>query len=57
LKDPEAEALLKEHLPQLFTHPMVNVSLGMDIPSAVTMVAGDMAPETRDDLFNRLAAL
>lgn len=57
LKDPEAEALLKEHLPQLFTHPMLNVSLGMDIPSVVTMVAGDMAPETRHDLFNRLAAL
>jgi beta-glucosidase len=57
LKDPEAEALLKEHLPQLFTHPMVNVSLGMDISSVVTMVAGDMATETRDDLFSRLAAL
>lgn len=57
LKDPEAEALLKEHLPQLFTHPMVNISLGMDIPSVVTMVAGDLAADTREDLFSRLAAL
>lgn len=57
LKDPEAQALLKEHLPQLFTHPMLNISLGMDIASVVTMVAGGMASEARDNLFRRLAAL
>jgi beta-glucosidase len=57
LDDPEAEAVLVEDLPQLFTHPMLNVSLGMVIDSAVTMVAADMDPEARRRLVSRLAAL
>jgi beta-glucosidase len=57
LKDPEAEALLREHLPQLFTHPTLNISLGMDIHSVAALVADDPAPETTKNLFTKLAAL
>lgn len=57
LKDPEAKAILVEHLPQLFSHPMLNVSLGMDIHSVAAMVAPDMNPEARDELFAHLVSL
>jgi beta-glucosidase len=57
LKDPEAKSILVAHLPQLFAHPMLNVSLGMDIHSATLMVARDVDPAARDELFSRLAAL
>jgi beta-glucosidase len=57
LDDPEAKLVLVDDLPQLFSHPMLNVSLGMDIESAVTMVAGDMDPEAHRRLMSRLAAL
>jgi beta-glucosidase len=57
LDDPEANAILVEDLPELFTHPMLNVSLGMDIDSAVTMVAANMNPDARRQLVSRLAAL
>jgi hypothetical protein len=36
---------------------MLNVSLGMDIHSVVTMVADGMAPDVKDELFAQLAAL
>ncbi|WP_354671077.1 MULTISPECIES: glycoside hydrolase family 3 N-terminal domain-containing protein [unclassified Streptomyces] len=57
LKDPEAKAVLAEELPQLFTHPLLNVSLGTDIATVITMVAGDLAPEARAGLLARIAAL
>ncbi len=57
LKDPEAKAVLTEDLPQLFSHPMLNVSLGMDIETVTTMVAPDLPAETRAAIFARLAAL
>jgi beta-glucosidase len=57
LKDPEAKAVLAEELPQLFTHPLLNVSLGTDIATVITMVADDLAPEARAGLLARLAAL
>ena len=57
LDDPDAQAILVEDLPQLFTHPMLKVSLGMDIDSAVTMVAANMNPDGRRRLVSRLAAL
>jgi hypothetical protein len=36
---------------------MLNVSLGMHIDSAVTMVAANMNPDARRQLVSRLAAL
>ncbi|WP_063829579.1 glycoside hydrolase family 3 protein [Streptomyces violens] len=57
LKDPEAKVLLTEGLPQLFDHPMLNVSLGMDIETVTTMVAADLPAETRAAFLARLAAL
>ncbi len=55
LKDPEAKAVLAEDLPQLFTHPMLNVSLGMDLPTVVDMVADGMDAGARAALFARLS--
>lgn len=57
LKDPDARAVLAEDIPELLDHPMLNVSLGMDVPSVVAM-AGDRLDETRrQHLLSRLAAL
>ncbi|MBC3194874.1 glycoside hydrolase family 3 C-terminal domain-containing protein [Pseudonocardia sp. C8] len=57
LKDPDAKAILTEDLPQLFSHPMLNVSLGMAFPTAVAMVGGDLDDDARERLFSRLTAL
>ncbi|MGS0688725.1 hypothetical protein ACVBEQ_26830 [Nakamurella sp. GG22] len=57
LKDPQAKRILTAALPQLFSHPMVNVSHGMDIYSAITMVAPEMTPDVRAELISRLTAL
>lgn len=57
LKDPEAHAILAEDLPELFRHPMLNVSLGMAFPTVLAMVAGDQDEHTRARLLARLRAL
>jgi len=57
LKDPEARTVLAEDMPELFDHPMLNVSLGMDVRSAVAMVADGVDETRRHSLLSRLAAL
>lgn len=57
LKDPEAQRILTEELPELLTHPMLNVSLGMDVTSVVAMVAADLPDSKREHLLARLSCL
>lgn len=57
LKDPDARAILSDEIPGLDTHPMLSVTLGMDVPSFLTLVLGEPAGDHRGRILTRLLAL
>ncbi|GAA3693411.1 glycoside hydrolase family 3 N-terminal domain-containing protein [Zhihengliuella alba] len=57
LKDPDARSVLADDIPELLDHPLLNATLGMDVPSVVAMVGDGVDERRRERLIARLAAL
>lgn len=57
LKDPDARTILAEGVPELLDHPMLNVALGMDVRSVLTMVVGGADESRLQRTLTRLSML
>jgi len=57
LDDPEARAIIVELVPELPDHPMIGFAKGMPAAAVLKMAAGQLPPETLDQLTARIAAL
>lgn len=57
LDDPEAHAIIVGLVPQLPDHPMVGFAKGMPAAAVLNMAAGQVPPETLDELRTRIVAL
>ncbi|KQZ85267.1 hypothetical protein ASD56_02585 [Microbacterium sp. Root166] len=57
LKDPEAEVIFDEVVPDLRKHPMIKMAMGMPVLQIIKLSGGQLSDEQITSLQERLNAL
>ena len=57
LKDPEAEAIFDDLVPDIRKHPMIKMAMGMPVLQIIKLSGGQLSEEQINGLQERLGAL